>query len=64
MKNNQHNGVELQDSGELLILVLTLVLETGCCSVTQSYPNLCDPMDYAMPGSPHHLLQLAQTHVH
>ena len=64
MKKNQHNGVEPQDSGELvLILALTLVL-VGCSSVTQSYPNLHNPMDCTMSGSPHHLLELAQTHVH
>ena len=37
-----------------------------CCSVTQPYPTLCDPMDYSTPGFPvlHHLLELVQTHVH
>ena len=35
-------------------------------SVIQSCLNLCDPMDCSMPGLPvlHHLLELAQTHVH
>ena len=35
-------------------------------SVTQSCPTLCDPMDCSTPGLPvpHHLLELAQTHVH
>ena len=35
-------------------------------SVTQSCPNLCDPMDCSMPGFPvhHQLPKLAQTHVH
>ena len=35
-------------------------------SVTQSYPALCNPMDYSTPGFPvhHQLLELAQTHVH
>ena len=39
---------------------------TCCCSVTQSCPTLCDPMDCSTPGSPvhHQLLELAQTHVH
>ena len=38
----------------------------SCCSVTPSYPTLCDLMDYSMPGFPvlHHLPELAQTHVH
>ena len=37
-----------------------------CCSVPQSYPNLCDLMDCSTPGFPvhHHLPELAQTHVH
>ena len=36
-----------------------------CCSVTQSCPTLCDPVDCNTPGFPvlHHLLELAQTHV-
>ena len=35
-------------------------------SVSQSCPALCDPKDCSTPGFPvlHHLLQLAQTHVH
>ena len=42
---------------------LTCVLS---CSVTQSCPTLCDPMDCRKPGFPilHHLPELAQTHVH
>ena len=34
-----------------------------CCSVTDLYPPLCDPMDCSTPGFPvlHHLLELAQT---
>ena len=37
-----------------------------CCSVAQSCPTLCDPMDCSTPGFPvlHPLLELAQTHVH
>ena len=36
------------------------------CSVTQSCPTLCDPMNRSMPGLPvlHHLPKLCQTHVH
>ena len=36
------------------------------CSVAQSCPTLCDPMDCSTPGLPvlHHLSELAQTHVH
>ena len=37
-----------------------------CCSVSQSCPTLCDPMDYSTPGFPvlHYLQEFAQTHVH
>ena len=37
-----------------------------CCSAAQSFPTLYDPVDCSMPGFPvlHHLLELAQTHVH
>ena len=37
-----------------------------CCSVAQSCPALCDPMDCSTPGFPvlHHLPEFAQTHVH
>ena len=42
------------------------VYPARCCSVTQSCPTLCDPMDYSTPGFPvfQHLLELAQIHVH
>ena len=35
-------------------------------SVTQSYPIVCDHMDYSIPGFPVHqqLLELAQTHLY
>ena len=37
-----------------------------CFSVTQSCLTLCDPIGWSTPGFPvlHHLLELAQTHVH
>ena len=37
-----------------------------CCSVAQSCPTLCDPMDGSTAGFPvlHHLLEFAQIHVH
>ena len=35
------------------------------CSVTQSCPTLCDPMDCSMPGFPVcHLPEFSQTHLH
>ena len=35
-----------------------------CCSVTQSCPTLCNPVDYSTPGFPvfHQLPELVQTH--
>ena len=38
----------------------------SCCSVTQLYPTLCDPMNCKTPGLPvhHQIPELAQTHVH
>ena len=47
--------------------VKILVTITSCiCSVAQSHPILCDPMDCSMPGFPvlPHLLEFSQTHVH
>ena len=37
-----------------------------CCSVTQSCPTLCNPVDCSTPGFPvlHYILELIQTHVH
>ena len=42
------------------------LLEHQFCSVTQSFPTLCDPMDCSMPGLPihHQHLELAQFYVH
>ena len=36
------------------------------CSVAQSCPILCDPMDGSVPGFPvlHYLLEFAQTHIY
>ena len=49
----------------LEIWLLFSIFINCCCSVAQSYPSLCDPMDCSTPGFPvpHHLLELAQTHV-
>ena len=46
--------------------VLPYIYYCGCCSVTQSCPALCDPIDCSIPGFPvhHQLLELAQTHLH
>ena len=42
------------------------ISHTTCCSVTQSYPTLSDPIDCSMPGFNvlHYLPEFAQTHVH
>ena len=46
--------------------MLNLTNYCCCCSVPQSCPTLCDPMNYSMPGLsvPHHLPKFAQVHVH
>ena len=40
--------------------------QDSTCSVAQSYPTLCDPMDWSTPGFPvlHQLPEIAQSHVH
>ena len=42
------------------------LFDSCCCSVAQSCPTLCNPMDCSTPGFPvlHHLPELAKTHVH
>ena len=46
--------------------ILGHVMATCCCSVSQSCPTLCNPMDCSTPGLyvPHHLQEFAQTHIH
>ena len=38
----------------------------SCCSVAQSCPTLCNPMDCSTPGFPvlHYLVEFVQSHVH
>ena len=49
-----------------LFVYILILLSLSYCSVTQSCLTLCKPMDCSTPGFPvlHHLLELAQTHVH
>ena len=46
--------------------ISSVILSQSVCSVTQSCPTLCDPMNYSTPGLPvhHQLLEFTQTHVH
>ena len=46
--------------------VVTIVCVSVTCSVTQSCPTLCDPMDGSTPGFPvlHHLPEFGQTLVY
>ena len=48
-----------------IILLITLCPLCCCCSVTQSCPALCNPVNCRTPGFPvlNHLPELAQTHV-
>ena len=43
-----------------------MILCNCCCSVANSCPTPCDPMDCSMPDSSvlHYLLEFAQTHIH
>ena len=43
----------------------SIYMHCCCCSVSQSCPVLCNPMDCSMPGVPvtHHLLKFIQVHV-
>ena len=49
-----------------IFLGLHKCLTHYCCSVAQSWPTFCDPMEYSMPGLPvpRHLLKFDQVHVH
>ena len=49
------------------LIVFFIIKDFFCfCSVTNSYPALCDSMDCSTPGLPvhHPLLEFTQTHVH
>ena len=48
------------------VLIMWSAIRVCCCSVTQSWPTLCGPMDCSMPDLPilHHLLEFAQIHIH
>ena len=50
----------------LVVLRTTNYFGFCCCSVTKSYPTVCEPMDCSTPGLPvpHYLLEFAQVHVH
>ena len=54
------NNVKFWDTG------VSTSTHEFCCSVAQSCPTLCHPMDFSTPGfSVHHyLLEFTQTHVH
>ena len=49
-----------------LVSIITNYTICYCCSVAQSCPTLCDPMDCSTPDFPvlYQLLELAQTPVH
>ena len=44
----------------------SLLFDCCCCSVTQSCPTLCDPMDCSTPSFPvlHYLPEISQSYVH
>ena len=54
----------LRDIYFILWVIIPFVV--CCCSVAESCPTLCNPMDYSTPGFPvlYYLPELAQTYVH
>ena len=53
------------DRSFILFLFFGLIASVQFSSVTQSCPNLCNPMDCSTPSFPvHQLPELAQTHDH
>ena len=50
----------------IFILIIRIFYHCFSCLVAQQCPTLCDPTNCSMPDFPvlHHLLELAQTHVH
>ena len=69
-KNSISGKVVLNSEGEIKTFPdkekLKEFINTQFTSVTQSCPNLCNPMECTTPGFPvpHQLPELAQNHVH
>ena len=69
---NRIFGKEVQEWGKIELhccftrIYKTYYLHQSVCSVAQSCPTLCDPMDCSTPGWPfhHQLPEFAQTHIH
>ena len=69
---NQRKKRDSHHVGKCLCTIHLLVLKSRenitfhCCSVTQWCPTCCNPKECSTLGFPvlHHLLKLAQTHVH
>ena len=61
-----HCDIKVDLLSSLSASATLFLVAVGCCSVAQSCPNLCNPMDCSTSGFPviHYLLELAQTHVH
>ena len=61
-------NLEIQQVNDCMSLYCHMRAQTGsfCCSVAQSCPTLCDPMDCSTPGFPvlHYLPEFAQVYVH
>ena len=56
----------LRDNGVYIVLMSHLCYSVQFCSVAQSWPTLCDPMNRSTPGLPvyHQLPEITQAHVH
>ena len=64
--NSKHGHIVVKRYNETGQVWDTIQSLSCCCSVAHSCPTLCNPMDCSTPGFHvlHHLLELAQTHVH
>ena len=62
--NMLRSGIAGSYGSSFISLSLHTILHS-CCSVSQSCPALCDPMDYSTPGFlvHHQLPELTQTHI-
>ena len=56
----------MYQENNLVMVQLSAIVNSRCCSVDKSCPTLCDPMECSKPGFPvlHYLLEFAQVHVH
>ena len=64
--NTKYQFLQIWYVKRLSHLKICIYVITCCCSVTQSSPTLCDPIDCTTPAFlvHHYLLEFVKTHVH